>query len=227
MVMFIVEGNIGTGKTTFLKLLQQTLPGVLVALEAVDYWQKSQQDQSILENFYKDPKRWAYTMETLSLQTRVREHIKQQNSATPYIVERSIYSGNYCFARNSFEQGFLQDIEWSMYQAWFDFLTGQECLPPLGFIYLQADPKVSYQRVLERNRKAESSISYEYLEQIHNKHENFLIDKKNVSRSICNVPVLVLDCNYNVMADKKLTAVYLQKVQDFIFDQLLCNLKKV
>jgi len=83
------QHNIGTGKSTFLRTLQHSLPNILVTLEAVDYWQNQSTGQSILQNFYESPQRWAYTMETLALKVRIPEHIKQQESSLPNVVERS------------------------------------------------------------------------------------------------------------------------------------------
>ena len=214
--MFIVEGNIGTGKSTFLKALNHSLSNVIVTLEAVDYWQNQSTGQSILQNFYESPQRWAYTMETLALKVRIPEHIKQQSSLLPNIVERSIYSGHHCFARNSFEQGFLNQLEWNIYNSWFNFSTAKRCLPPKGFIYLRADPKLSYQRTVERQREAEDSISFEYLEQIHLKHEDFLIHKHNIHPSIIDVPVLILDCNYDLLHDEATLLDYVEQVKNFI-----------
>lgn len=214
--MFIVEGNIGTGKTTFLKALQQSLSQATVTLEAVEYWQNESNGQSILRNFYETPHRFGYTMETIALKIRIQEHIKQQESLLPNIVERSIYSGYHCFAHNSFEQGYLNQLEWNVYNAWFNFLTSQHCLPPTGFIYLRADPKLSYERTVKRHRQAEDSIAFSYLEQIHTKHENFLIHKQNVHHSIINTPVLILDCNYDLLTDKKKLSDYIEQVEQFI-----------
>lgn len=214
--MFIVEGNIGTGKSTFLKALQHSLSNVVITLESVDYWQNQSTGQSILQNFYESPQRWAYTMETLALKVRIPEHIKQQESLLPNIVERSIYSGYHCFALNSFQQGFLNQLEWNIYNSWFNFSTAKRCLPPTGFIYLQADPKLSYQRTIQRQREAEESISFEYLKQIHQKHEDFLIHKKNIHPSILNVPVLILDCNYDLVHDEKKLFEYVELVKKFI-----------
>jgi len=214
--MFIVEGNIGTGKSTFLKTLQKSLSHVQVTLEAVDYWQNEAAGQSILQSFYESPHRYGYTMETIALKIRIQEHIELQKSAIPNIIERSIYSGYHCFAHNSFEQGFLNQLEWNMYNAWFHFLTAKQCLPPAGFIYLQADPYISYQRTLKRSRDAEESISLDYLEQIHKKHEDFLIHKLNVHPSILHTPVLILDCNYDLLTDQKKLLNYVEQVQQFI-----------
>ncbi|MBV8661223.1 MAG: deoxynucleoside kinase [Candidatus Dependentiae bacterium] len=214
--MFIVEGNIGTGKSTFLQALQRSLSHSTVTLEAVDYWQNESNGQSILQNFYESPHRWAYTMETIALKIRIQEHIQQQKSTIPNIIERSIYSGYHCFARNSFEQGFLQQVEWNIYNSWFNFLTSKNCLPPSGFIYLRANPMLSYERTVKRSRDAEESISFEYLKQIHEKHEDFLIKKLNIHPSIAQVPVLVLDCNYDLLTDKKKLLDYVEQVQQFI-----------
>lgn len=214
--MFIVEGNIGTGKSTFLTALQKSLLQTTVTLEAVEYWQHQSNGQSILQSFYQEPHRFAYSMETIALKMRIKEHIKQQASLLPNIVERSIYSGYHCFAHNSFEQGFLNRLEWNMYNAWFNFLTSKQCLPPVGFIYLRAQPELSYQRTVQRQRDAEKSISFDYLQQIHDKHEAFLIDKQNIHPSIKDVPVLVLDCNYDLVTDKNKLLDYTQQVQQFI-----------
>lgn len=214
--MYIVEGNIGTGKSTFLKKLQQSLVLADVVLEAVDYWQKENNGASILQNFYQNPQQWAYSMESLSLKTRVREHVELQSSTTPKIIERSIYSGYHCFAQNSYEQGFLNKLEWNIYNSWFQFATAKKCLPPQGFIYLQADPEVSYQRTIKRDRKAEKSISLEYLQQIHQKHEDFLINKTSTHQSIANTPVLVLNCNHNLIENPDILNDYIAQVRQFI-----------
>ncbi len=215
--MFIVEGNIGTGKSTFLKALQQSLSHTLVTLEAVDYWQNESNGQSILQNFYESPERWAYSMETIALKIRIQEHIKQQAAILPNIVERSIYSGYHCFSKNSFEQGFLNELEWNIYNAWFNFLTAKQCLPPKGFIYLRAEPEISYKRTVDRHREAEDSISFKYLQQIHDKHEAFLIHKIDIHPSIAHIPVLVLDCNYDLLTDKQKLAEYVKQVEQFIY----------
>lgn len=214
--MYIVEGNIGTGKSTFLKKLQQSIILADVTLEAVDYWQKENHGASILQNFYQDPKKWAYSMESLSLKTRIKEHVALQDSKTPKIIERSIYSGYHCFAKNSYEQGFLNTLEWNIYNSWFQFATAKKCLPPYGFIYLQADPHVSYQRTIKRDRKAEKSISLQYLQQIHQKHEDFLINKTSTHPSIQNTPVLVLNCNQDFFKNPDILDDYIKQVRQFI-----------
>jgi len=215
--MYIVEGNIGAGKSTFLTLIEKHLPQFTVALEPLNNWQKQVYGQSLLANFYEDTRRWAYTLETLTMICRVREHLAEQKNNDPYrLMERSIYSGHYCFAKNGFQNGFLTPLEWEIYSAWFATLIPGKCLPPRGFIYLQVTPEVSYERIKKRNRLAEKNISLKYLKQIYECHENFLIHKTDVIDEIKNVPVLVLNCNQEFESDPEYLKELLHKVELFI-----------
>jgi deoxyadenosine/deoxycytidine kinase len=202
--MYIVEGNIGVGKSTFLKLISQNLPEVSVLPEPTENWTSQVFGQSLLDNFYKDPNRWAYTLEILAMICRARDHLKvQEKNQVDLVMERSIYSGHYCFALNGHQSGFFTDVEWQIYNEWVDFLLTKKCQAPIGFIYLRAEPEVCMERIRKRNRTSESSISFEYVKQIHNWHEKFLIKKENLSKNLQHVPVLVLDCNKDFVDNKQ------------------------
>lgn len=192
--MYILEGNIGAGKSTFLSLITRHLPHVSVGLEPLHNWHSESSGQSLLQNFYEDPVRWAYTLETLAMMSRIKEHQIEQTHPSPCrIVERSIYSGFHCFALNSYESGFLTPVEWSIYQEWFSCLTRHSCARPQGFIYLRIEPEIAFDRIKKRNRSAESSISLEYLTRINMLHDAFLLEKKGLDNALAQVPVLVLD----------------------------------
>lgn len=215
--MYIVEGNIGAGKSTFLKLIEQRLPHISIALEPLHNWQKSEHGQCLLNSFYSDPKRYAYTLETLTMMCRVREHVQEQEHTNPYrIMERSIYSGHYCFAKNGYEHDFMTDLEWLMYNQQFQFLIPNKCRAPHGFIYLRVEPEISFERIKKRNRESEKNITLKYLRQIHQKHESLLLTEKNKNPHIAIAPVLVLDCNEEFESNEKKLQEHLLKVQEFI-----------
>ena len=215
--MYIVEGNIGAGKSTFLKLIQQYLPHVSVALEPLHDWQKQVYGQSLLANFYQNPKRWAYTIETLTMMCRVKEHRREQQYPNQNrMMERSIYSGHYCFAHNGYEHQFMTDIEWKIYNNWFDFLIPGKCKAPLGFIYLRVEPEVAYERIKKRNRLTEKELTLAYVKQIHEKHEQFLVEKKSLIPDIKNAPVLTLDCNQEFETDEAQLKRHFVKLEEFL-----------
>jgi deoxyadenosine/deoxycytidine kinase len=193
--MYILEGNIGSGKSTFLKKIAAEHSLLKTALEPVNIWADEDDGKSLLQNFYTDTKRWALTFETFAMQNRIQDHLIYQQSEQTLLVERSIYSGHYCFAKNSHQSGFISKLEWKIYLDIFNTLVSNTCRVPQGFIYLRVDPTISYERARKRNRSAESSIPYEYIEHIHERHDDFLIKKLDISQELKNVPVIVIDCN--------------------------------
>ena len=173
--MYIVEGNIGAGKTTFLSLMTHSLLGVRAVYEPLVNWHDEHGDSSLLNNFYEHPSRWAYTIETLTMKRRFMDHLTQisdDKNESAVIMERSMYSGYYCFAANGYKNGLLSPLEWAMYSQWFTFLISQ-CALPRGFIYLKVDPEVSYERIRKRNRIGEKSISFDYVRDLHLRHDSF------------------------------------------------------
>lgn len=215
--MYILEGNIGVGKSTFLTLIKKHLSHIEVLTEPVNDWSKQQYGQSLLEDFYKNTSRWAYTLETLTMICRSKDHMREQQNPNPNrILERSIYSGHYCFAQNCFKTGHMNRVEWSIYNEWAQFLLHKRCNPPHGFIYLKATPETCMKRTLKRNRESEKSLTLEYLQQIDVWHDRFLVEKKDVSIQIANTPVLVLDCNEEFLENEQNMRSHASKVEAFV-----------
>ena len=215
--MYLVEGNIGAGKSTFLQLVQKNLPELNVIFEPVNVWQNEECGKSLLQNFYSDTPRWAYTMESFTLINRTYENNKIKSGKTS-LAERSIYSGYYCFAQNSYENGFMTQLEWNIYEKWFNFLTSHHGYQqPKGFIYLRTTPGNAYNRIIKRNRSAENLISFDYVNQIHEKHESFLLNHKGNKTSLAaNTPVLVLNADVDFENDTQALKQMLDQLQNFI-----------
>lgn len=213
---FIVEGNIGAGKSTFLKIVQNYLNAQIV-FEPHEKWQKVGGTENLLEKFYTDTSRWAYTFQSYAFITRVieqEEHAKK-NPFSVQVLERSVYSDRYCFAKNCFEMGTMTALEWKLYQEWFSWLVDNYTVKPDGFIYLHTDPIVCFQRLLKRNRKEEASVPLSYLEKLHEKHEDWLMKKKDVAPYIKKTPVLVLECNNDFEHSKQEQEKHMQKISSF------------
>ncbi len=215
--MYILEGNIGAGKSTFLRLISHQIPEIKTVSEPINNWQSTIYGQSLLTNFYENHKRLAYTFELLTMICRVQDHLKeQQDMESVKLIERSIYSGYYCFAYNSYVQGFVSDLEWQLYQQWFALLIPNKCHPPRGFIYMRISPDIAYERIKKRNRHAEKTLSLAYLKQVHQRHEMFLVKKKGILPHLKRIPVLVLDCNKEFEQNPAQLHQHIHAIQSFL-----------
>jgi len=224
---FVVDGNIGAGKSTFLQLIQQYLP-VHVIYEPHTKWQQVISGENLLEKFYRDTPRWGYTFQTYAFVTRVmeqEEHARRFSSIPVHILERSVFSDRYCFAAACHELGNMSRLEWKLYCEWFAWLVDQYVTLPKGFIYLQTDPQVCHQRLLKRNRQEESGVSIEYLSHLHEKHEAWLVRKEGLSDSVKNIPVLVLDCNEDFEHNKAQLQKHIESIVNFVGQYYTDNLR--
>jgi len=193
---FIVEGNIGAGKSTFMRMLHNNLQ-MPVMYEPVHRWQSIGGSHNVLEKFYQDSQRWAYTFQSYAFLTRIieQEHHARTHKKGMQILERSVFSDRYCFAQNCYEQGIMSELEWQMYTDWFSWLVEEHVPRPNGFIYLSCPVSKCYDRLKKRNRFEEVAVTTEYLQRLHDKHEAWLVQKKEIAASLAGVPVLVLDCS--------------------------------
>ena len=215
---FIIEGNIGAGKSTILKIVQDYL-NVQIVPEPLDKWQNvAGSSENVLEKFYADTNRWAYTFQTYAFVTRVvtQSEYAARNPYGVQIVERSVYSDRYCFAKNCFELGSMTALEWQLYKEWFAWLVETYTAAPAGFIYLRTDPAVAYERVLKRSRSEESATPLAYIEKVHQKHEEWLIGKEDIADALTTIPVLVLDCNKEFENDKAEQEKHIAAIMRFI-----------
>ena len=120
--LLIIEGNIGAGKSTFLKIIKKHLACQIV-YEPHQKWQDIQGKGNLLENFYKDTPRWAYTFQSYAFITRTLAQKKNAliNPHDIQILERSVFSDRHCFAKNLFESGTMSSLEWTLYREWFSW----------------------------------------------------------------------------------------------------------
>ncbi|NWW11624.1 DGUOK protein, partial [Oreocharis arfaki] len=122
----------------------------------------------------------------------------------------------YVFAKNLFEAGHLQPLEWAIYQDWHDFLLRH--LGPRaalhGFLYLQARPQTCLERLRRRARSEEGGIQLGYLQQLHAQHQRWLVDRSTQIHfaGARHAPVLLLDVDEDFEHDAAVQGVLMAQV---------------
>lgn len=222
-IIFSVEGNIGSGKSTLIKQLKKHMKHVngipIVYLEEpVDIWQqiKDKNGDNIIVKYYQDQKKYAFQFQMMAYITRITQLRKaiEQNSKSIIITERSILTDRNVFAKMLHENNTLDDISHEIYLKWFDELSRN--LEIHSLIYIKTKPETSLKRVLKRNRPGET-IGLDYLQICHNKHEEWILKE----------PSLILDGEKEY--DGKLPENWLFCIESFIMGNVkpLMELDKI
>ena len=94
--IIFIEGNIGAGKTTFLKNIEENNKNIQVIYEPVNEWRES----GMLKKFYQDPKHFGKIFQFYCLYTRFKLFDEIDTTVDYVFIERSMMCDNFVFARN-------------------------------------------------------------------------------------------------------------------------------
>jgi len=207
---FYIEGNIASGKSTFCKWIENNFYDFVdVVYEPVDQWTKAvdKDNKNLLDYFYKDAKRWAYTFQMMAFTSRV-EALEKSSFKPIRCVDRSIYCDKNVFAQNCYDTGLFTEIEWKLYKDMYNFIDKRFKYKPSCMIYLKTKPETCVERIKKRARSEESSVPLDYLKQIHEKHENWLNNKE------WHIPVITInESDIDYQDEKKM-----KKIKDMIIN---------
>ena len=151
----VIDGNIGSGKTTQLGLLEKK--GWLVRREPIDSWP--------LEDFYKDPKRWAFYFHMVILQT-----LRPIKSSRPVIYERSLLSSRWVFWPIMKKHGYVTDAEDRTYAQFYE----QYSWFPDVYIFLSKKKDLAWEHIQKRGQAGDKGVTLEYLGELDDEYSKLI-----------------------------------------------------
>ena len=184
--IFYIEGNVGVGKSTLLKrlkesgILEKSFPNLKIGYltEPVEDWinYKDKNGNNILDLFYKNQDRLGFSFQWHVFMSRTQLIMESlEEGCDLLIVERSIYTDKNVFMKSLYTTGKVSNIEYKMYNDWFNWILGLSNIPKANFIYFQLNTDECYKRIMKRNREEEKSIDKEYLDSLNKNHDNWLL----------------------------------------------------
>lgn len=179
-----ISGNIGSGKTTLCKYIEEVLEQSMVIYERFE-------ENEHLARFYDHLKQnginynpYSYPTQLKFLQSRMRQENEIFGDQTPvqqgirrFVVDRSIFEDSSVFAKSQFKAGLMNEHEYSNYRSFFEKNLDKLRLPEL-VIYLKLDIRKLHQRIQKRGREMEKDLSEEYLKNLQNLYEDFIQEMK-------------------------------------------------
>ena len=181
MVQIIsIEGNIGSGKSTLVNYLKNTLDKdkYVFVDEPVNTWQsiKDNEGVDILSKFYNNKEKYAFSFQMLAYISRISAIKKVMNDDKTIITERCVNTDKEVFAKMLYDDNLIEDINYQIYNMWFDEFNKD--IKVNKFVYLQTDPILCSKRIKQRNREGED-INLDYLCKCHNYHESWISNIPN------------------------------------------------
>jgi deoxyadenosine/deoxycytidine kinase len=181
-IIVSVEGNIGSGKSTFLEDLKRSQCKnignyrFVFVQEPVGEWMqiKDKSGKNMLTKFYDNQKRYAFSFQMMAYISRLvllKRTYEENPTNTIIVTERSMHTDRHVFAKMLYDDNKIEDVEYQIYLKWFDEFIKE--LPLSGMVYLRTIPETSYVRVIKRDREGET-IDLSYLKKCFTYHESWL-----------------------------------------------------
>jgi deoxyguanosine kinase len=173
----VIEGNIGTGKTSLAKKISDDFNSRLVLERFAD--------NPFLPLFYEQPIRYAFPLELSFLADRYQQlndelsstELFRQQTISDYILSKSLIFANIT----------LKDDENTLYQRLFHIINPHLPKPDL-LIYLHKDTDLLISNIRKRGRSYEQNIKEDYLKKLEDGYWNYF-------KQLEDMRIVVIDSN--------------------------------
>ena len=169
-----IEGVIGVGKTSLAHLFAERLSGKLVL--------EKPEDNPFLEEFYRDPVRYAFQTQIFFLLSRYQQQkeFPQQDLFHPVIVSDYLFAKDKIFAHIN-----LSERELVLYDRIVELMEPYIPKPDL-VIYLQSSTDRLMKNIKIRARSYEKPMSEEYIRTLNEAYNHFFFHYHDTPLLIVN-----------------------------------------
>jgi len=157
-----MDGVVGVGKTT--------LMNILVKERGYKAFQESVVENPILDKFYYDQARWAFSLQIFFFNNRF-QLIKEASLINNSALDRSIM-GDLIFAKMLYDNNKMTKEEYELYTNLFQNMM-EHCTPPKLMIYLEVGVEEAMRRINKRGREYEQVMKKEYWEQLNYYYQKY------------------------------------------------------
>ena len=171
-----IEGPIGVGKTSLVKLLGEKLSARII-LEQFE-------DNPFLADFYDDPERFAFQTQLFFLLQRYQ----QQQELRQVDIFHNLLVTDYMFVKDRlFASLNLNEKEMPLYETVANLLERNVINPDL-VIYLQADTDTLMKNINKRKRTFEKNMSHDYIDALNQVYNEYFFRYQDT-------PLLIINTN--------------------------------
>ena len=180
MFLVHVEGNIGSGKSTFLNYMNRNYGHLCsVITEPVHLW-RDVGGNNLLEQYYSQPDKYAEIFQTHAFLTTVGYRRRQMTTENNIVfVERSLDSSVFCFSKVLCSLGLIRPELQTVFEK--NFHLFEEPRPDRTIYFRTENIDVLKGRISRRARAEENIVSDNFLSELNSAHDKlFFGDDKAI-----------------------------------------------
>ncbi len=189
--LIVIEGNIGSGKTTLARMIADKYEAKLV-LEEFD-------KNPFLPKFYRDPEKYAFPLEMSFLAERFQQLNK--NLLNRDLFKQLTIADYYVFKSLIFSKVTLTEDEFKLYRKFFHIMYSDLIKPDL-YVYLYQTTDRLLENIQKRGRKYEQKIDRNYLDKINKAYMKYI--KEHSYLNVLTLDISNVDFVKNISIKEKI-----------------------
>jgi deoxyadenosine/deoxycytidine kinase len=175
MKVISISGNIGVGKTTLIQELVRRFDWE-PSFEIVD-------DNPFLKDFYRDPYRWAFTIQTFFLGQRLEQfnNLASKTNKDVIVLDRCVYEDIFIFSRVLYTQRKMSKREFEAYQQLASIVFNLYMkIHPIDHIFYLCNNNCDKikSNICKRNRECETNIDWNYVSELQHLYNRWYLEYK-------------------------------------------------
>jgi deoxyadenosine/deoxycytidine kinase len=119
--------------------------------------------------------RWSFNLQIYFLNSRFRKILLIRKSGKTVIQDRTIYEDAYIFAPNLHSMNLMSTRDFDNYTQLFELMNSLIPSPDL-LIYLRASVPTLVNQIQKRGREYESAIRLDYLKNLNDRYEEWIVN---------------------------------------------------
>ena len=176
-LFIVISGNIGSGKTTLCQKLHEEYGWELLKEEIINYL--------YIKDFYADMKRWSFHNQIQFIIHKFQQQASMKNKSSLFCQDISAYECYEIFSRKLFEDSLMNDRDFRCLTDLYNLMAASLPSPDL-LVYLRTSTEILQERIINRGREFERSISLSYLTDLEKRYAIWI-------QSITFCPVITID----------------------------------
>ena len=179
-MVFTIDGNIGAGKSTILSILN-TRYGIPINLEPIEKW------KTFLDTFYNDSIKNTFQFQIRVWLDRCNITTNLDNPNDLSGIERSPIFIKHTFIQAAKDSNLINETDYDLLTELHS--TSNKLWTNNVYIYLRSSPQKCLDRIKTRDRSCESSVSLDYITNLHHLHETVAqsVSMVNKQMYICDI----------------------------------------
>lgn len=199
-----LAGNIGAGKSTAAKIIARHFGFELFHEPVVE--------NRFLKEYYKDMKRWSFTLQMEFLLARIEHHHSIERLRGGCVQDRTLIEDPEIFAKYLHGLGNMTDDELDLYFDYFKRFNENVRQPDKVLLLHTPDVNVLLRRIAERGREEESGITAEFLRGLNGYYETF----ESVAHRKYELDVLKIDVTDRDFRRGEERTMFLEEIHEFL-----------